>query len=80
MDNNKTPLNIHASPTKAINIPLYKKNSSMKDNNNDDDDKYSFTYHVFDPNKFSPPSSWNNRLRARIGNESYLGVSCIKKP
>ena len=75
MKNNTSPDNIHSSPTKAINIPLYKKNTSMKQNN---DDTYSFTYHIFDPNKFSPPNSWNNRLRARIGDESYLGISCVK--
>ena len=59
----------HASPTKAIPIPGKSKTASIKDI-----DEYSLTLNNFDPNKFSPPSSWNNRLRARIGDDSKFSA------
>ena len=45
--------------TKPINIP---------NNNNNNNDEYSLKLNIFDPNKCSPPSSWNKRLIVRINN------------
>lgn len=63
------PSQISPSMTKAIAIPIPKKRSST-----DDHDKYSLKHSNFDPNKFSPPSSWNNRLRARLGDDSHYAI------
>ena len=64
-----TPLRTGSSATKAVAIPIPKKPSS-----NGDHDEYSLKQSNFDPNKFSPPSSWNNRLRARLGDDSHYAV------
>ena len=44
--------------SKPINIP----------NKNMNRDEYSLKLNIIDPNKCSPPSSWNNRLINRINN------------
>ena len=59
------PLRTSSSATKAVAIPIPKKPSSTSDY-----DEYSLKQSNFDPDKFSPPSSWNNRLHARLGNDS----------
>lgn len=63
------PLQISSSVPKAVAIPIPKKSSSINNQ-----DKYSLNLSNFDPNKFSPPSSWNNRLRARLGDDSHYDV------
>ena len=63
------PLRTGSSATKAVAIPIPKKPSSTNDH-----DEYSLKQSNFDPNKFSPPSSWNNRLRARLGDDSHYAV------
>ena len=45
-----------SSISKPINIPKIHKNN----------DEYSLKLNIIDPNKCSPPSSWNNRLIKRI--------------
>ena len=63
------PLLTRPSATKAVAIPIPQKPSST-----DDHGEYSLKQSNFDPNKFSPPSSWNNRLRARLGDDSNYAV------
>ena len=63
------PLQTSSSATKAVAIPIPKKPSSTNDL-----DEYSLKQSNFDPNKFSPPSSWNNRLRARLGDDSHYAL------
>ena len=69
------PLPIRAPPTKAIAIPCCQKSTSTLEV-----DKYSLTLNNFDPNKFSPPSSWDNRLRARLGDDCHLGAPLSGTP
>lgn len=64
-----TPSRTNASPSKAIPIPIPTKPAFTRG-----DDEYSLKQSNFDPNKFSPPSSWNNRLRARLGDNCH-GIS-----
>lgn len=66
------PLQIISSATKAVAIPIPKKPSSTNDQ-----DEYSLKQGNFDPNKFSPPSSWKNRLRARLGDDSHYVVESL---
>ena len=51
------------SPTKAIPIPIPQKTYSIPEL-----DEYSLKQNFFDPNKSTPPNSWDNRLRARLSN------------
>ena len=63
-------------PSKAIPIPIkapsIEKYSDTDDNNKSEyiskNDEYGLKLHIFDPNKFSPPSSWNTRLLSRFDN------------
>ena len=56
-----------SSLTKATPIAIPNNNRSTRDQ-----DEYSLTQTNFDPNKSSPPSSWDNRLRARLGNDYHM--------
>ena len=69
------PLTNRAPPTKAITIPCYHNSPSTREV-----DEYSLTQNNFDPNKFSPPSSWDNRLRARLGDDCHLGAPLSGSP
>ena len=57
-----TPLRKCPSRSKAEPIAIPNKKPSTEE--------YSLKQDVFDPNKSSPPNSWNNRLRTRIGYDS----------
>jgi hypothetical protein len=48
--------------TETVPIDIPQKNVSKKDT-----DAYTLIQSNFVPNNFTPPSSWNNRLRVRIG-------------
>ena len=65
-------------PSKSsVPIPIKApaKNDNTSDNvseciPNNDSGLYGLNLNIFDPNKFSPPSSWNNRLISRLNTYS----------
>ena len=44
-------------------VPIHIKSNNLDTNKND---QYSLNQNFFDPNKASPPSKWNARLRERL--------------
>ena len=66
-------MNIEPKPAvhfiRKISQPVPIPGSTQKYHN-----EYELKSNCFDPNKFSPPNSWNSRLMIRIGD--YDNISC----
>tara|TARA_B100001142_G_scaffold305505_1_gene334539 strand:- start:904 stop:1122 length:219 start_codon:yes stop_codon:yes gene_type:complete len=65
------PSNDLPSSSRAIPIDI-PKSSNNEDKNMDE---YTLEKCIFDPNKSSPPNSWNSRLVLRLGDYSPLNIS-----
>jgi len=66
-----TVLSTHPSHSRPITIPIVKKTYNNNNNITDCELKLNF----FDPDKCSPPNSWNTRLLHRLNSNSIRNLN-----
>lgn len=65
-----TPKSSDPIPIKAPAKNEKHSDNESEYNSQNDDELYGLKLNIFDPNKFSPPNSWNNRLVNRLNTYS----------